>query len=150
MSPPTIEPPPPGDPDVKTPEARPMADNLARARAINDLLATALAQVRDGLAFALRVMIANQFPENDGGRRLAENVFEAARIAVSGGKPRLADLVAAVDGLQLVANHLANHSLRFPGDLGAVREHVQKGLTALKQFPEGEIEEIRQETKQPG
>lgn len=81
-------------------------------------------------------MIANEVPGTDAGRLLVENAFEAAKQSGAGGKAVRADLVAAAAGLQHAENHLANRSLKNPGDLATVRDAVRKADQLLETLPE--------------
>lgn len=118
---------PPGK--ESTPSATPAVDPVVVARA--KLLAEAealqagLNMARAALGHALRVMIANQFHENDGGRRIAENTFERCK-NIPEGKGARDDLDKAAAGLTDAVNHIANHSLKFPGDLDQLRSSLQK------------------------
>lgn len=98
------------------------AVKLSAASQAAELLPKLLTGARDALAHALQVMIANRFPDNDGGRRIAENAFEAAKnLGQTPGKATRQDVGDALEGLNTAVNHIANHSLLFPGDLDALR-----------------------------
>lgn len=109
------------------------AQALAAAQKIvaeaNELLQNGLADATRTLGHSLRVMIANQFPESDGGRRIAEVAFEAAK-NVPAGKATRENLADAISGLTTAVNHIANHSLKFPGDLDVLRS-AQRKLTGV-------------------
>lgn len=128
--------------DAEAAEAKAKADAEAKTKALADAKAQVVAAaeaLQGGLALAkktlghaLRVMIANQFPENDGGRRIAENAFEDAK-NVREGKATREDLAKAAKGLTDAVNHIANHSLKFPGDLDELRGGLRKVAAALEQ-----------------
>lgn len=127
------EPPLQGEPDKK----ELLRQAKAAAAHVAELTQTTLAQAREAIGFALRVMIGNGFPDNHGARLLAENAFEAAKLASAAGqKATRADISTAAIALANAEANLANCSLKFPADLARVREALQKIRTALKQIPE--------------
>lgn len=125
-------------PDVShEPLANPVDIAKAQLLAAAENLATGLMQARATLGHALRVMIANQFPENDGGRRIAENAFENCK-NVPEGKGTREDLEKAAQGLTDAVNHIGNHSLKFPGDLDQLRTGLRKVNAALEVIAKAE------------
>ena len=119
-------------PDPETTKKAALADAKAKVLAAAEALQDGLALAKKTLGHALRVMIANQFPEGDGGRRIAENAFEHAK-NVREGKATRADLAAAAQGLTDAVNHIANHSLKFPGDLDQLRNGLRQVVAAAEQ-----------------
>ena len=118
-------------PTVTTPVVPPPTESQTPKPAAPPKLGEILAGARDALGHALRVMIANQLPEGDGGRRLTENAFEAAKnLCQTPGRVTRKDVAAALDGLTVAVGYLANHSRRLPEDLNTARA-AQHKLTKL-------------------
>jgi hypothetical protein len=109
---------------------------VAKAKEQAEELQTGVAQARDNLGLALRVLISNGVPDTDRGRMLVENAFEAAKLASAAGKATRADLSAAASGLQHAENQLANRTLKFPDDLATVRSALRQANNRLETLPE--------------
>lgn len=117
--PPQAAPPPATDDKPKTETAS------APVKEAHELVQSGLSAAVQALGVSLRVMIANGFLESDGGRRTAENAFEAAK-NVPAGQATREHLATAIAGLTTAVNHVANHSLKFPGDLNTLRNELRK------------------------
>lgn len=124
-------------PAIKSPVVAAPPEALAKAQQIvaeaNELLQNGVAEAVKALGHSLRVMIANQFPETDGGRRIAEVAFENAK-NVPAGKATRVNLADAITGLTTAVNHIANHSLKFPGDLDVLRTGLNKLTNVAEQY----------------
>lgn len=92
-------------------------------------LIKALKAAQDGLAHALRSLIANGVPDGAPERNHIETAFETVKNAATDPAPE--HLATAQTALKMASDMLANRTLKEPADLTVVREAHAATTTAV-------------------